>query len=134
MLASSMPPPSPSAVTSTPSSRVRTTPGRSATSKSSSAPERPPPASGTGKTLGRTVAICGRENGVRIDAMMLPPKAGRVCTNWPSGLISRRVQSAVRPSFSRAATRGARSRPLVVAPSRKMFGLRAATMAEITVA
>ena len=50
-------------------------------------------------TLGRTVAICGRVCGHSMVAIMLPPKAGRVCSSIPSSsLISRRVQSAVKPA------------------------------------
>ena len=54
---------------------------------------------------------------------MLPPKAGRVCrSSLVSGSISSAVQSAVRPVSSSVATAEARSRPLVVAPSRMTSG------------
>jgi hypothetical protein len=50
---------------------------------------------------GRTVAICGRWLEQRIVAMMLPPKAGRVCSRSPvSGSMARPVQSAVRPQLA----------------------------------
>ncbi len=54
--------------------------------------------------------------------MMLPPKAGRICNSRflcstlafgsVTSLMSRSVQSAVRPERSDEATRGARSRPI----------------------
>jgi hypothetical protein len=75
-------------------------------------------------TFGRTVAICGRVNSHRIVAMTLPPKAGRVCSSsLLSGLIVSSVQSAVRPALMRAATRDARSRPMLDAPISTISGL-----------
>lgn len=62
-------------------------------------------------------------------AMMLPPKAGRVCTSWPCSSMASPVQSAVRPNRRRAATRGARSRPLGVAPKSSTEGFSLATTA-----
>lgn len=44
---------------------------------------------------------------VMICAMILPPKAGRICTRSVFFSIFSTVQSAVRPVCSRAATRGA---------------------------
>ena len=50
-------------------------------------------------TLGRTVAICGRKPPLRMVAMMLPPKAGRVWSRSPvSGSMASPVQSAVSPA------------------------------------
>ena len=58
---------------------------------------------------------------------MLPPNAGRICNSRflcstlafgsVTSLMSRSVQSAVRPDRSVEATRGARSRPMAVAPT-----------------
>ena len=60
-------------------------------------------------TPGRTVAICGRKSGQAMVAMVLPPNAGRVISNWlclvslpGTGLIGKSpissfVQSAVKP-------------------------------------
>jgi hypothetical protein len=73
--------------------------------------------SGASNILYRTVAIWGRWRGVTIFAMMLPPKAGRICTKPPSDVISSAVQSAVNPVLNRAATLGARLRPKGVAPT-----------------
>ena len=76
-------------------------------------------------TLWRTVAICGLCRGQTIVAMMFPPKAGLVCMRSPvSGSISRAVQSAVRPVFTREATMGMKERPMKVAPASTMDGLR----------
>jgi len=54
---------------------------------------------------------------------MFPPKAGRVCSKYPSLVISKSVQSAVNPTLIRAATRGAKSLPILVAPINNMLGL-----------
>ena len=86
-------------------------------------------------TPGRTVAICGRNSGQAMVAMVFPPNAGRVIRSWlcfcslpgvgTSGKspISSCVQSAVRPVWMRAQTRGPRSRPMAVAPIRNTSGL-----------
>ena len=81
-------------------------------------------------TPSRTVAICGRCSGLTMVAMMLPPNAGRIwyrmfCQVSPLAVKSpmrRSVQSAVRPVRRALATRGARSRPVVVAPYRTICG------------
>ena len=81
-----------------------------------------------GITPGRTVDICGRCSGHLMVAIRLPPKAGRVISNsWVSSLMVSLVQSAVRPVPRRAAMRGARSRPMVVAPNIMIEGLKATT-------
>ena len=68
-------------------------------------------------TPGLTVAIWGRKFGQTIVAMILPPKAGRVIQRpFVSSSISSFVQSAVKPVCTLADTRGARSRPIAVAP------------------
>ena len=88
---------------------------------------------GMGNTFGRTVAICGRASGQRMVAKRLPPNAGRVCKSSPVSLsISSCVQSAVSPVESRAATRGARLRPNIVPPSRKMSGENSRASAQIS--
>ena len=86
-------------------------------------------------TPGRTVAICGRKSGQAMVAMVLPPNAGRVISSWlcfvslpGTGFIGKSpissfVQSAVRPVWILAQTRGPRSRPIAVAPIRKISGL-----------
>ena len=77
-------------------------------------------------TPGRTVAIWGRWSLQRITAIRLPPKAGRVIiSSLVSGSMARPVQSAVRPVLIRADRRGARSRPMEVAPKRTISGSRA---------
>ncbi len=56
--------------------------------------------------------------------MILPPKAGRVCSNSRRCLsIDRPVQSAVSPVCRRVATAPARSRPRPVAPINTISGL-----------
>ena len=86
-------------------------------------------------TPGRTVAIWGRLSGHAIVAIVLPPNAGRVIRSWlcfcscpgiafrGKSPISSTVQSAVRPVATRADTRGPRSRPIAVAPTRTISGL-----------
>ena len=64
--------------------------------------------------------------------MMLPPKAGRICNSRflcstlafgsVTSLMSRSVQSAVSPDRIVEATRGARSRPMAVAPTMTICG------------
>ena len=71
----------------------------------------------------RTVANWGRVCLVTICAMMLPPNAGRVCTSSQPSRMSRPVQSAVRPVLRRTATRGARLRPTLVAPTSTAAGM-----------
>ena len=56
--------------------------------------------------------------------MMLPPKAGRICTRSPFSRSSSWVQSAVRPVRSRVAVRGASDRPRGVAPTSTTAGER----------
>ena len=73
-------------------------------------------------TPSRTVAICGRTSGQMIVAMMLPPKAGRICIRLPFSSMSRAVQSAVRPQRRYDATLGPRSRPTGVAPKSTEYG------------
>ncbi len=81
-------------------------------------------------TPGRTVDICGRYSGQTMVAMMLPPKAGRVMSRFrEASSMAKAVQSAVRPVAARADTRGARSRPMVVAPKKTMPGLYRSTAA-----
>ena len=60
-----------------------------------------------------------------IVAMMLPPKAGRVCSRCLplSGSMARPVQSAVSPVSMSLASLGIRSLPVVVAAARTMAGL-----------
>ena len=89
-------------------------------------------------TPGRTVDICGRKRGQMMVAIRWPPNAGRVIFRlvFSSNLVlstsmvevvrrkslylatstSKWVQSAVRPVCRRAAQRGPRSRPRLVAP------------------
>ena len=86
-------------------------------------------------TPGRTVAIWGLLSGQAIVAIVFPPNAGRVINNWlcfcsfpgialnGKSPISRTVQSAVKPVWTRADTRGPRSRPIAVAPTNMISGL-----------
>ena len=90
-------------------------------------------------TPGLTVDICGLVFGQMMVAIRLPPNAGRVCLMPVDGsfgsnvevssvvfafansmyletFTSRCVQSAVRPVLHLAAIRGAKSRPMCVAP------------------
>ena len=94
-------------------------------------------------TPGRTVAICGRKSGMAMVAMVLPPNAGRVmssclCRVSLPGMgvmgkspMSSLVQSAVRPVCTVAATQGARSRPMAVAPKSTTSGLNSRMIAEM---
>lgn len=92
-------------------------------------------ASGFLKTCGRTVPICGRLSGQMISAMMLPPRAGRVHTMvFLSSSTPSCVQPAVRPVFKELATRGPRSRPMFVAPTRNTFGFSSWKKSQITFA
>ena len=80
--------------------------------------------SGFLNTLGRTEPICGRWFGEIISAKILPPKAGRVHSTRPSSVSTVRiVQSATTPFCMRPDMRGAKSRPLLVAPIKRIFGL-----------
>jgi hypothetical protein len=88
----------------------------------SSFPPSPFPAAGGFITRGRTVDICGRCLGHRMVAMMLPPKAGRVCSSSPSSLMSSPVQSAVSPVWISTATRERKLRPAQVAPASMISG------------
>ena len=93
-------------------------------------PVRPAWGSPSGITPSRTVAICGPSQELTMVAMMLPPNAGRICisrffrdffaTRSSKSSISRAVQSAVRPVIRVEATRGARERPMWVAPNSTM--------------
>ncbi len=73
------------------------------------------------------VDIWGRVFGHTIVPNKLPPKAGRVTHKVVefsfSGSISIIVASAVKPVLARAATRGAQSRPIVVAAIKNESGL-----------
>ena len=80
-------------------------------------------AAGIGSTRGRTVAICGRCFLHRMVAIRFPPKVGRVAARtFFSGSMASSVQSAVSPVLTRVAIVLARSRPRVVAPTRKISG------------
>ena len=81
--------------------------------------------SGLLNTLGRTEPICGRWFGEMISAKMLPPKAGRVhfykafCSIYCQELYSLLLRRfCMRPDI-----RGAKSRPLLVAPIKITLGL-----------
>ena len=92
-------------------------------------------ASGFLKTCGRTVPICGRLSLQMISAMMLPPRAGRVQTMvLPSSSTLSCVQSAVRPVFKVLATRGPRSRPMLVAPTRNTLAFSSSKKSQRTFA
>jgi hypothetical protein len=79
-------------------------------------------------TRGRTVAIWGRCFLQRITASCFSRKAGRIASKSPvSGSTSSWVQSAVSPVARRVARVPAKSRPVEVAPSRKMVGLASRT-------
>ena len=72
-----------------------------------------PAASPAASMPGRTVAISGCVRDA-ISATTLPPKAGLCCSTRPSASRVRSMHSPVRPRSSRAATRGATSRPKTV--------------------
>ena len=102
---------------------TRTREGTRGTGSVSTAACRPAAGRAAGRMPGRTVAISGRVRD-RMGATMIPPKAG-LCwrmRSWAS--ISRSIASPVRPRPSRAATRGARSRPRTVEPRRTRRGAR----------
>ncbi|MPM68798.1 hypothetical protein SDC9_115732 [bioreactor metagenome] len=74
-------------------------------------------------TPGLTVLICGLWFGHIIVAIIFPPNAGLVINNpWFSSSISRDVQSAVSPVPIVALTLGAKSLPIVVAPTKTISG------------
>ena len=84
--------------------------------------------SDSGITLCRTVAICGLKFGETICAIILPPKAGRVCIKiFLSLSISKPVQSAVKPAYKFTAIRETKLLPVVVAPARIISGLYLST-------
>ena len=75
-------------------------------------------------TLCLTVAICGLLFAQRIVAIILPPKAGLVCSNCLELLsIASPVQSAVSPVFNSTATLGIKDLPIEVAPHKTISGL-----------
>jgi len=92
------------------------------------------------RTCRRTVAIWGRATGATQVASTPPAIAGRIwCSSasWCSsrrchGPTARSVQSAARPASSMAATRGARSRAVVVAPKSTATGACARTASAST--
>ena len=73
--------------------------------------------SGAFITLYLTVDICGLLLGQTICAIILPPKAGLICTRSVFSFILSIVQSAVSPVLNLAATLGASDLPIVVAPT-----------------
>ncbi len=88
-------------------------------------------------TPGRAVAIWDLELFVRIVAMTLPPKAGRVWSSRPTSPLrelsrmSRPVQSAVRPQPVRYDTIGASMRPCGVAAYSTICGTYLSTASAI---
>lgn len=86
--------------------------------------------SGFGNVPGLTVASWGNPT-QSMSAMSVPPKAGLVAVmTLPSARSS--VQSAVRPLPSDAATLGASSLPIGVAPNSTTAGPMRSIMAHIT--
>ena len=106
-------------------------------------------------TPGRTVDMQGRNRGQMMVAIRWPPNAGRVIFKLVSSILnftestsmvedsrrnwtylfmsmSRWVQSAVRPVWSLAATRGPKSRPILEAPISSTSGFFSITTSQIT--
>ena len=80
----------------------------------------PLPASSGGKAFGRVVAMAGLLTTSTV-ANALPEYTGRRARSLPS-VHSRRSTSEATPAFTRAAMRGARSRPFDVPPKRTTAG------------